>query len=89
MVALNQVPQGVIEITKLSREEAAAFALNSGIPVIDSAKPFGTVSVANNLPYIGILEFGREDGSPGSKQAPNGMVRVSISEIITLFGASS
>jgi hypothetical protein len=73
------VPQGFIEIGKLSLEQATNFALSNGIPVIETAKPFGTVSIANNVPYIGVLEFG------SSKQAPGGMVRVTISEIQSQF----
>jgi hypothetical protein len=38
------------------------------------------IVLANNLPYIGILEYGRDDGSPGSQQAPAGMVRVTVTE---------
>ncbi len=38
------------------------------------------IYLVNNLPYIGVLEYGREDGRPGSRQAPNGMVRVTVSE---------
>ncbi len=79
MVAVNQVPQGIIKIDKLSREQATAFALNSGVPVIERSKPFTSISVANNLPYIGVLEFG------GSKQAPQGMVRVTLADIQSLF----
>lgn len=37
-------------------------------------------TLMNNLPYIQTLEYGREDGSPGSLQAPNGMVRTTIAE---------
>lgn len=44
----------------------------------DFRKP---VYLSNTLPYIGVLEFGKEDGTPGSRQAPNGMVRVSLAEI--------
>lgn len=38
----------------------------------------GSIFLTNNLPYIGVLEYGRDDGSPGSMQAPNGMVRISV-----------
>lgn len=42
--------------------------------------------ITNNLPYIGVLEFGRYPSGPNtiggfSKQAPNGMVRISINEV--------
>jgi len=38
----------------------------------------------NNVPYIGVLEYGRESGAPGSMQAPAGMVRVTIAEFQAL-----
>lgn len=41
----------------------------------------GSIFMSNNLPYIGVLEYGKEDGTPGSKQAPRGMVRVSVEEM--------
>lgn len=40
-----------------------------------------TIYLINNLPYIQNLEYG------GSKQAPQGMVRLSIQEIIGKYGA--
>jgi hypothetical protein len=41
----------------------------------------GSIFMSNNLPYIGVLEYGKADGSPGSKQAPGGMVRLTIAEM--------
>lgn len=80
MVAINSIPQGIIEIERLSESQAQAFALSNGIPIIKSAKPFTAISIANNLPYIGVLEMG------SSKKAPQGMVRVSLAEIQATFG---
>lgn len=80
MVAVNKVPVGTIEIDNLSREQATNFAMSKGIPIIENAKEYSSISLANNLPYIGVLEF---DGH--SKQAPDGMVRVTLSEIQSIF----
>lgn len=38
------------------------------------------LTITNNVPYIIPLEYGRDDGKPGSKQAPQGMVRVTLAE---------
>ncbi|NJB67499.1 hypothetical protein GGQ74_001139 [Desulfobaculum xiamenense] len=38
------------------------------------------VYIVSNLSYMPILEYGREDGRPGSAQAPQGMVRVTLQE---------
>lgn len=43
--------------------------------------------LTNNLPYAGVLEFGRANGKPGSMQAPNGMVRLSMMEVNRKYGA--
>lgn len=76
MTAVNAVPSNTVEISAaLSREQAAAESISRGAGVIDSAKPFSSISIANNLPYIGVLEFG------GSKQAPQGMVRTTLAEL--------
>lgn len=79
IVALNRIPQGIVEIEKLTRQQATDLSLNRGIPIIQKSKPFTSISIANNLPYIGVLEFG------GSKQAPQGMVRVTLAEIQAQF----
>jgi len=43
----------------------------------------GTDSIffVNNLPYSLVLEYGRANGEPGSKQAPGGMVRLTVVEM--------
>lgn len=80
MTALNTIPSETVELTAdLSREQASAVSINRGLDVIDSAQPFTTISIANNLPYIGVLEYG------GSKQAPEGMVRVTLAELEAMF----
>lgn len=43
--------------------------------------------IINPLPYAQVLEYGREDGSPGSMQAPQGMVRITLAEIASRYGA--
>lgn len=80
MTALNTIPSETVELTAdLTREQASAVSINRGLSVIDSAQPFTTISIANNLPYIGVLEYG------GSKQAPEGMVRVTLAELEAMF----
>ena len=80
MTAVNSVPSDTIKLSaNLSREQAAAESINRGVSIIDEAKPFSSVSIANNLPYIGVLEYG------GSNQAPEGMVRTTLAEIEAAF----
>ena len=56
--------------------------LSGGIAQISSARPGGVIWLYNNLPYIVRLEYG------WSKQAPSGMVRLSLSEVEAAFARS-
>lgn len=49
----------------------------------NGAKEFWLV---NNLPYAGVLEYGRANGQPGSQQAPAGMVRISLAAFNAKYG---
>ncbi len=73
-------------ITAPSRSAASAQAVLAGAGAVSKAS--GNVFwLTNNLPYISVLEFGRYSGDgPNtvggySKQAPAGMVRISIEEV--------
>lgn len=59
--------------------------------VIEASPKYGTMYLANSLPYAAVLEYGLYPNPPKvdggktvggySRQAPNGMVRVSIEEV--------
>lgn len=49
----------------------------------------GAIFMTNNLPYIGVLEYGKDDGTPGSSQAPQGMVRVTMEEMVNWIQANA
>ena len=53
---------------------------------ISTAKIGGSIYLSNSLPYSHVLEFGRASGKPGSLQAPQGMVRISLIEITSVYG---
>ena len=53
---------------------------------IATAKLGGSIWLSNSLPYSHVLEFGRASGKPGSLQAPQGMVRISLIEITSVYG---
>lgn len=67
-VAINSIPQGTIELDDpsgtiaMSKADAAALQLKVG----------QAIYLVNNLPYARALEYGH------SKQAPSGMVRVTV-----------
>ena len=52
---------------------------------VASWKPGQTIYLTSSLPYARVLEYGRADGSPGSKQAPNGIFRLSVQEFSTII----
>lgn len=57
----------------------AAGAVNEALGALGSLQPFQTVFVFNNVPYILRLEHG------WSKQAPSGMVALSLQELLQVF----
>lgn len=62
-------------------DPSGATAEASGVAAITGAKPYGTIWIFNNVRYIQRLEEG------WSKQAPAGMVAVSLAEIEAGLGA--
>ena len=61
-------------------------ALGKVTKEIVSAELGGKIYLSNSLPYSHVLEFGRASGKPGSLQAPQGMVRISLIEITSVYG---
>lgn len=55
-----------------------------GSVTVESTKTYFAIEVENDVPYIYTLEFGSV-GSGGSKQAPHGMLRISIMEVRNEF----
>lgn len=64
-------------IDRLDRSGGAA--ISDGTSLVTSAEPFSVISLQNNLPYIIKLEEGH------SKQAPAGMVELTLNEIMSQF----
>lgn len=65
----------------LEQSEAASAeaTVSAGTGVIAGANPFGIIYISNGLPYIKALEFGH------SKQAPAGMVRLTLDQVAAQF----
>jgi len=74
-VDINNVPSGALETTDKSGEGTIA----GGVAALATLPPFGTIWIANNLPYIKALEDGH------SSQAPTGMVSVTLAELGGMF----
>ena len=60
-------------------DKAGTATISAGASIINAAKPFGVISLFNNVDYINSLEGG------SSKRFPEGMVRVSLAEVEAQF----
>lgn len=76
-----ELEQATITKDRDARDKTGIGALTRGIRQIRDAKPFTIDWITNAVPYIGYLE----DGS--SKQAPAGMVRVTVNRLRTFLAA--
>lgn len=54
-------------------------ALAQGVSAVSAAQPYGLITIFNNVEYIRFLEMG------SSRQAPTGMVAVSLAEVRGAF----
>ena len=62
-----------------AKEKSGAGTLNRGVTALASLPPFAVVFISNNVQYIEYLENGT------SKQAPKGMIMVTIEELRGMF----
>ncbi len=81
-VGINRVDKGTAKAGNQSKDKltsntaaASGAALNAGTAQINKAKWQDSIAITNNVPYIGKLERG------WSRQAPNGMLRVTFARI--------
>lgn len=65
--------------TSANTDKSGQETINSGLAVIGGAPAFARIVVQNNLPYAGRLEDGH------SRQAPQGMVRLTVAEVEAQF----
>lgn len=67
-VGLGRPPEG----TPAATDPDGRTTIARGVTVLARARPFETIWIANNLPYVEVLEHG------SSKQAPRGMVAATL-----------
>lgn len=68
---INSAPQG----TTSDKDKTGSKAIGQAAKVSGRAKLGDSIFLVNNLPYAGVIESGRH-----SKQAPLGMVRITVIE---------
>lgn len=59
--------------------DSAEGIISAGSSAILASKPYATIYISNGLPYITALEYGH------SKQAPGGMVRLTLDQVAAQF----
>lgn len=74
--------------TTEATDKSGSATLSAITSSVQSAKILDGVSTfcTNSLPYAHVLEYGRANGAPGSLQAPSGMVRITLTEIVSKYG---
>ena len=75
-----QVNIGSPATTPKGNSKTGRRPIRSGTAAINNARPHGAYYIVNNVPYVPYLENG------WSRQAPLGMVALTVQEIITQFG---
>lgn len=67
--------------TTESFDKSGGATIGKAVAVTAGWNGKGSILLVNNMSYGPVLEFGRANGQPGSKQAPNGMVRITVAEM--------
>lgn len=84
---INSRPTGTV--SAVDRTPAGSHGGNADAQMavkVSTAKGAKEFWLVNNLPYAGVLEYGRANGQPGSQQAPAGMVRISLAAFNAKYG---
>jgi len=80
MVELGRPAVGILDVQG-SAGEMAETAINRGISKLSDIPPFSLVHITNNVEYLYYLEYDRR-----SKQAPEGMVEITLTELAHWLG---
>ena len=63
---VDSIPAGEVDILDPSGQQA----IQSGTATINASRNFPVIHIANNLPYIGALNYGKPPGTQHSRKAP-------------------
>lgn len=79
-VTIGRAAKGVVQDTDAqSNLGGGSKTTDKGIAALSALKPHQVVFITNNVPYIRRLEDGH------SKQAPQGMLRLTVQEMLGMF----
>jgi hypothetical protein len=84
---INSRPTGTVNtVDKTPAGSAGGNAIAQMAVKVAASRGAKEYWLVNNLPYAGVLEYGRANGQPGSQQAPAGMVRISLAAFNGKYG---
>lgn len=83
-LTINKPAYGELDVA----DKTGAKALATGTTNSKKIKLKDSVYLTNNMPYAGVIEDGRTDSS-GSLQAPQGMVKVTVTEYQRIVSANA
>ena len=83
-ISLNSLPGTVL----LGFDKSGTATIASGDAKLGAYRLGDTIFIYNNVEYGIYLEFGRDDGRPGSVLAPNGVFRISVQSLVNHFSAA-
>ena len=63
-------------------DPSGASAISDGTGTINGAPQFPLICIANNLPYIGALNYGKPPGKQHSKQSPLQFVELAVPGVL-------
>ena len=73
--AIGTAKEGQLDTT----DKGGDATINAGLAALTGLEPFSVVWISNNLDYIEVLEEG------SSIQAPEGMMALTVAELLTMF----
>lgn len=75
---IDDIPAGEIDRIDATGQEA----ISAGTATINASRNFPVIHLANNLPYIGALNYGKPPGTQHSKQAPLHFVELAVQGVM-------
>ena len=75
---IDDIPQGEVDLL----DPSGSAAISAGTATIKNSRDFPVIRIANNLPYIGALNYGKPPGKQHSKQAPLQFVELAVQGVL-------